>query len=110
MAKTGRKGVEQISGRIIAGNGMYGVNGTSQSSAQCKVSEDNSGALEVAKVHPYHPANRLNVRLHHFQSYEQSPATPLPQQTASRIIESQWTFSLIYKANHGLVVYNYQFQ
>ena len=36
----------------------------------CKVFEDNSGALEMAKVHKYRPRTKhLNVKLHHFRSY-----------------------------------------
>ena len=36
----------------------------------CKVYEDNSGALEMAKVHKYRPRTKhLNIRLHHFRSY-----------------------------------------
>jgi hypothetical protein len=37
---------------------------------RCKVFEDNSGALEMAKVHKYRPRTKhLNVKLHHFRSY-----------------------------------------
>ena len=33
----------------------------------CKVFEDNSGALEIARIHKYRPRTKhLNVRLHHF--------------------------------------------
>jgi hypothetical protein len=36
----------------------------------CKVFEDNSGALEIAKVHKYRPRTKhLNVKLHHFCDY-----------------------------------------
>ena len=36
----------------------------------CRVFEDNSGALEIAKVHKYRPRTKhLNCRLHHFRSY-----------------------------------------
>ena len=36
----------------------------------CKVFEDNSGALEMAKVHKFRPRTKhLNVKLHHFRSY-----------------------------------------
>ena len=36
----------------------------------CKVFEDNSGALEIAKVHKFRPRTKhLNVKLHHFRSY-----------------------------------------
>ncbi|NER25784.1 MAG: hypothetical protein F6J96_34845, partial [Symploca sp. SIO1C2] len=39
----------------------------------CKVFEDNSGALEMAKVHKYRPRTKhLNVKLHHFRSYVES--------------------------------------
>jgi hypothetical protein len=41
----------------------------------CKVFEDNSGALEMAKVHKYRPRTKhLNVKLHHFRSYVESKA------------------------------------
>jgi hypothetical protein len=33
----------------------------------CKVFEDNSGAMEIAKIHKYRPRTKhLNVKLHHF--------------------------------------------
>ena len=36
----------------------------------CKVFEDNSGALEMAKVHKFRPRTKhLNVKLHHFRGY-----------------------------------------
>jgi hypothetical protein len=36
----------------------------------CKVFEDNSGALEMAKVHKYRPRTKhLNVKFHHFRDY-----------------------------------------
>ena len=36
----------------------------------CKVFEDNSGALEMAKTHKYRPCTKhLNVKLHHFRDY-----------------------------------------
>ena len=36
----------------------------------CKVFEDNSGALEIAKIHKYRPRKKhLNVKLHHFRDY-----------------------------------------
>ena len=36
----------------------------------CRVMEDNSGALEMAKVHKYRPRTKhLNVKLHHFRDY-----------------------------------------
>jgi hypothetical protein len=36
----------------------------------CKVWEDNSGALEMAKTHKYRPRTKhLNVKLHHFRDY-----------------------------------------
>ena len=37
---------------------------------RCKVFEDNSGALEIAKIHKYRPRTKhLNVKLHHFRDY-----------------------------------------
>jgi hypothetical protein len=36
----------------------------------CRVFEDNSGALEIAKTHKYRPRTKhINVKLHHFRSY-----------------------------------------
>lgn len=36
----------------------------------CKVFEDNSGALEIAKIHKYRPRTKhLSVKLHHFHDY-----------------------------------------
>jgi hypothetical protein len=43
---------------------------SSQAQVHCRVFEDNSGALEMAKVHKYRPRTKhLNVRLHHFRDY-----------------------------------------
>ena len=43
---------------------------TSTPKVHCKVFEDNSGALEMAKIHKYRPRTKhLNVRLHHFRDY-----------------------------------------
>ena len=39
---------------------------------RCRVFEDNSGALEMAKVHKYRPRTKhVNVKLHHFRDYVQ---------------------------------------
>ena len=36
----------------------------------CKVYEDNSGALEMAREYKYHPRIKfLNIKLHHFRDY-----------------------------------------
>jgi hypothetical protein len=41
---------------------------SSQAKVHCRVFEDNSGALEMAKVHKYQPRTKhLDVRLHHFR-------------------------------------------
>jgi hypothetical protein len=43
---------------------------SSKAKVHCKVFEDNSGALEIAKVAKFRPRTKhLNNRLHHFQSY-----------------------------------------
>ena len=43
---------------------------TAQAKVHCRVFEDNSGALEMAKVHKYRPRTKhLNIRLHHFRDY-----------------------------------------
>jgi len=43
---------------------------TTQARVHCHVFEDNSGALEMARVHKYRPRTKhLNVKLHHFRDY-----------------------------------------
>jgi hypothetical protein len=43
---------------------------TPQARVHCHVFEDNSGALEMAKIHKFRPQTRhFNVRLHHFRDY-----------------------------------------
>lgn len=43
---------------------------TSMARVHCRVFEDNTGALEIAKVAKYRPRTKhLNIRLHHFRSY-----------------------------------------
>jgi ATP-binding cassette subfamily B (MDR/TAP) protein 1 len=43
---------------------------TSTAKVHCRVFEDNTGALEIAKVAKYRPRTKhLNNRLHHFRSY-----------------------------------------
>lgn len=43
---------------------------SAQAQVHCRVFEDNSGALEMAKIHKYRPRTKhLNVRLHHFRDY-----------------------------------------
>ena len=47
--------------------------GSPQADVHCRVFEDNSGALEIAKIHKYRPRMKhLNTRLHHFRSYVDS--------------------------------------
>ena len=44
--------------------------GNSKAKVHCKVFEDNSGALEMARVHKFRLRTKhLNVKLHHFRSY-----------------------------------------
>jgi hypothetical protein len=52
----------------------YGIDvATSTPQVKCKVFEDNSGALEMAKVHKYRPRTKhINVKLHHFRSFVES--------------------------------------
>jgi hypothetical protein len=41
-----------------------------QAAVHCRVFEDNSGAIEMAKVHKFRPrAKHINVKLHHFRDY-----------------------------------------
>ena len=47
----------------------FGIKST-KPTIRCKVFEDNSGALEIAKTHKYRPRTKhLNVKLHHFRDY-----------------------------------------
>ena len=47
----------------------YPISST-QARVHCRVFEDNSGALEMARVHKYRPRTKhLNVKLHHFRDY-----------------------------------------
>lgn len=44
--------------------------GSTTSKVHCKVFEDNSGALQIAKIPKFRPRTKhLNVKLHHFRSY-----------------------------------------
>ena len=44
--------------------------GDVRSKINCRVFEDNSGALEMAKVHKYRPRTKhINVKYHHFRDY-----------------------------------------
>ena len=41
--------------------------GSHQAKIKCKVFEDNSGAIEIARIKKYRPRTKhLNVKLHHF--------------------------------------------
>jgi len=43
---------------------------SSNANVKCTVFEDNSGALEIARVHKFRPRTKhLNCRLHHFRSF-----------------------------------------
>ena len=47
----------------------FPIKGTTPA-VHCKVFEDNSGAMEMAKTHKYRPRTKhLNVKLHHFRDY-----------------------------------------
>ena len=44
--------------------------GNTKPKVMCKVFEDNSGAIEMARTHKYRPRTKhLNVKLHHFRDY-----------------------------------------
>jgi len=62
---------------------------TTQASVKCKVFEDNSGALEMAKVHKCRPRTKhLNVKLHHFRSHvESGTITTLPISTHEQLAD-----------------------
>ena len=43
---------------------------SAEAKVHCKVFEDNTGALEITRVHKFRPRTKhLNNRLHHFRSY-----------------------------------------
>ena len=43
---------------------------TVEAKVHCRVFEDNSGALQIAKTHKFRPRTKhLNVKLHHFRDY-----------------------------------------
>jgi hypothetical protein len=43
---------------------------TAKAQVHCKVFEDNSGALEIAKTHKFRPRTKhINVKMHHFRDY-----------------------------------------
>ena len=43
----------------------------------CRVFEDNSGAIEMAKVHKFRPRTKhINVKLHHFRDYVERGESP----------------------------------
>ena len=46
---------------------------TNAAKVRCRVFEDNTGALEIAREEKYRPRTKhLNIRLHHFRSYVDS--------------------------------------
>ena len=49
----------------------HGINvGNPKAKVHCKVFEDNSGALEMVRIHKFRPRTKhLNVKSHHFWSY-----------------------------------------
>ena len=49
------------------------VPASSQTRVQCKVFEDNIGALEMAREHKYRPCTKhMHIKYHHFRSYVNS--------------------------------------
>ena len=50
---------------------QYGFDiGSTQGKVRCRVFEDNSGAIEMARVHKYRPRTKhVNVKYHHFRDY-----------------------------------------
>jgi hypothetical protein len=69
--------------------GKSGVKVSAKADIHCKVFEDNSGALEMAKVHKYRPRTKhLNVKLHHFRSYvERKEVTIHPIDTSMQLAD-----------------------
>jgi hypothetical protein len=80
-----------------------GVQVTSTKAAiRCRVFEDNSGALEMAKVHKYRPRTKhLNVKLHHFRSYVESGEVSIHSITTTEQLADFLTKSL----NHAMLSY-----
>ena len=56
---------------------------------QCKVFEDNSGALKMAKVHKFRARMKhLNTKLHHFRDYvTQKEIIPLPVESSDQLAD-----------------------
>ena len=53
---------------------------SSNDKAHCKVSKNNSGALEIARIPKFHPrTNSFKCRLHHFRSYVNYTKEKYPQ-------------------------------
>ena len=51
---------------------------TPKARVHCHVFEDNSGALEMARIHKYRPRTKhLNVRLHRFRDYVERKETSI---------------------------------
>jgi hypothetical protein len=78
MVKCSSGVTSMVSGRNIRLNSvvsrkMKGLNytiGGTNPKVHCKVFEDNSGALEMAKVHKFRPRTKhINIKYHHFRSY-----------------------------------------
>jgi hypothetical protein len=43
---------------------------SSETQIKCRLFEDNSGALEMAKTHKFRPRTKhINVKMHHFRDY-----------------------------------------
>ena len=56
---------------------------------KCRVFEDNSGALEMTKVHKFRPRKKhINVKYHHFRDYvERGEIGILPIESANQLAD-----------------------
>ena len=69
---------------------QHGFNiGSTTPEVRCKVFEDNSGALEMAKVHKFRARTKhLNTKLHHFRDYvTRKEIIPLPVESSDQLAD-----------------------
>ncbi len=66
--------------------------GNSKAQIHGKVFEDNSGAVEMAKIHKYRPRTKhLNCKLHHFRSYVDTKQVSIHQVDTSDMVADYLT-------------------
>lgn len=71
--------------------------GSPVAQVHCKVFEDNSGALEMAKTHKYRPRTKhLCVKLHHFRDYVTRKEISIHKIGTNRQLADYLTKTVIY--------------